>query len=631
MTHPRILRILAAACAFLIATATAEARDIKVAAIEFAPVSPGFAENLPAMEAKVIEAAKNGARLMVLPEAATTGFLYMTREELARHADTVPGKTTDMLSKITRQYHAYVVTGLYEKDPATGKIYNAAVLVGPDGYIGKYRKHNLAPGEGNLVSPSEGGFPVFDTEIGRIGLIICYDDTQIQNVLTPVLRGADILVQPVGSFKMPSAEPGSDNNHSTLANIATAVSWAGLDTIVSNLTGIEGPGRGLVEFGGGASVFDHDGRRLVSAPVSTWTRRLPPETVYATIDPSRPSEQRTFWLAHRRPELYGDVNSYRYPDDAAANLTPQQISALLLQYAPAPGAVAENAARADSLIGSTAGVFNITVLPFNAFLGKVALTRDTVAQYAEPLGGRSYQLAAGLAAKYETYLLFSMPEKDGSAYYQTSVLFDPRGKQLGLYRKSHLNDAEKTWATAGDDLPVFETPDLGRVAIVMNDEVRIPELAMLYGIDRADLILVPAAYEAKDYSGPVDMPKGTVSDASNRGMTMWYNLAKYAQAYVLVSNAATPSPGGMANSAVYGLAPEVDYDPPRIAPDGEQAFLANFTTHSNPTVYISQEKLIAARRWDQAAPFALDPAGACFREWAAASARGGLCPKASGE
>lgn len=154
MTHRPFLRILGAACACLIALASAEAREIKVAAIEFAPVSPGFAENLTAMEAKVTEAAANGAKLMVLPEAATNGFLYLNRGELEGFADTVPGKTTDMLSKITRKYHAYVVTGLYEKDPATGKIYNAAVLVGPDGYIGKYRKHNLAPGEGNMASPA---------------------------------------------------------------------------------------------------------------------------------------------------------------------------------------------------------------------------------------------------------------------------------------------------------------------------------------------------------------------------------------------------------------------------------------------------------------------------------------------
>lgn len=632
MVSSRFSRLLCAACAAsALALAPAQAEEIKVAAIEYAPVSPGFEENLDGIVAAVTTAAKAGAKLMILPEAATNGFFYMDDQELARYADTVPGKTTDALSKITKQYNAYVVTGLYERDPATGKIHNAAVLVGPKGFIGKYRKHNLAPGEVNMATPAEGGFPVFDTEIGRIGIVICYDDTQIQNLMTPVLRGADLLVQPIGSFKLPAALPGSDNNHSTLANMATAVGWTGIDTISTNETGIEGPGRGLVEFSGGSSIWNHDGKRLASAPVSTWTRRAPPSTVYATIDPARTSAQKAFWLTHRRPELYGDVNSYRFPDDAAANLAPHQISSLLLQYEAKPGDVEANAARVEGLIEQNPGVFNLAVLPFNSFLGKVDLNKDSIARYAEAVGGKSYQRAASLAAKYETYLLFSMPEKADGTYYETSILFDPKGKQAGLYRKSHLNDAEKAWATAGDALPVFDTPDLGRVAVVMNDEVRIPELAMLYGIYRADLILVPAAYDPKDYGGAVDIPPGAVSEASNRGMTMWYNLAKFAQAYTLVANYLQPAPGGMANSAVYGLAPEVDYDPPRIAPDGERAYLANFTTHANPTVYIDQQKLIASRRWDQAAPFALDMTGACFKEWRASASGTALCPGAAGE
>lgn len=633
MFASRLARPLAAAfaalAAFAIAASPVLAKPIKVAAIEFAPVSPGFDANLAGMVAAVTEAARNGARLMVLPEAATNGFLYAGPAELARYADTVPGKTTDALARITRKFDAYVVTGLYERDPATGRIYNAAVLVGPDGYIGKYHKHNLAPGEGYNATPSQLGFPVFETGIGRIGIIICYDDTDIQNVMSPVLRGADILVQPVGSYALPSSEPGSNNNHSTLANMSTAVSWTGLSTSVSNLTGVEGPGRGLAAFGGGASIWNADGKRLVSAPISTWTRRKAPETVYATIDPEKESAQKSFWLAHRRPELYANVNSYRYPDDTAADPTPRQISALLLQYAAEPGQVAKNAAKVESLIRQSDRVFNLAVLPFNAFLGKVTLSKDTIGRYAEELGGPSYQLAAALAAKYKTALLFSMPEKNGSTYHETAILFDAAGKQIGLYRKSHLNDAERSWATAGNDLPVFATPDLGRVAVMMNDEVRIAELAILYGIDRADLVLVPAAYEAGDYGGAVDIAKGVVSDASNRGMAMWYNIAKFTQAYTLVANFLTPSPDGMANSAAYGLAPEVDYDPPRIAPDGERAYLATFTTHSNPTLFMTQERLIASRRWDQAAPFALDMKGACFKEWQGSPASSLLCPKTS--
>lgn len=608
----------------------AQAKEVKVAAVEFAAVSPGFDVNLKGIVEALTEAARNGAKLMVLPEAATTGFMYPDAKSLEPYADTIPGKTTAAIEKITREFNAYVVTGMYEKDPATGRLHNAAVLIGPSGYIGKYRKNNLAPGEGALVTPGQLGFPVFETEIGKIGLIVCFDDSNIQNLITPSLRGADIIVQPIGSFKIANFLAASITNHSTMANMSTAVAWLGTNAISSNTTGTEGPGRGFVTFDGGSSIWNADGKRLVSADVSSWTQRKKPQTIYATIDIGKQSEQKQFWLKHRRPELYGDINGYRYPDDGAADMKPRQISALLVQYEAKPGQVDDNAKKAEDLIRNSSGVFNLAVLPFNSFLGGVTITKDNVAQYAEELNGKTLKLAAGIAQKYKTYLLVSLPEKSGSDFYQTAVLLDYNGRQTGVYRKSHLNDSEKMWAKAGNELPVFATDDLGRIAIVQNDEVRIPELAIMYGIYRADLVLVPAAYASKDYGTAVNIPNGVVPPASNRGMALWYNFAKYSQAYTLVANYLHSSPDRMGHSALYGLTPEIGYDAPRIAPAKEDAFAVNFTTHANPTIYIDQQKMIASRRWDQAAPLALDMKSECFREWKSHSTSKDVCPKAGG-
>ena len=624
------LQIIALASALSAApTLSLQAKDIKVAAVEFAAVSPGFDVNLKGIVEALTEAAKNGAKLMVLPEAATTGFMFSDAKTLERFADTIPGKTTAAIEKITREYNAYVVTGLYEKDPATGRLHNAAALIGPSGYIGKYRKSNLAPSEGALVTPGQLGFPVFETSIGKIGIVICYDDSNIQNLITPALRGADIIIQPIGSFKLAQYLSVSITNHSTLANMSTAVAWLGTHTISSNSTGTEGPGRGFATFDGGSSIWNENGKRLISADVSSWTQRKKPQTIYATINLEKKSEQKQFWLKQRRPELYGDMNGYRYPDDGNANFKPRQISALLVQYDAKPGQIDDNAKKIDDLIRQSPGVFNVAVLPFNSFLGGITITKDNVAQYAEELSGKTLKLAASIAQKYKTYLLVSLPEKKGADFHQTAVLLDYNGQSVGIYRKSHLNDGEKTWAKAGDDLPVFMTDDLGRVAIVQNDEVRIPELAIMYGVYRADIILVPAAYHAKDYGVAVNIPKGVVPPASNQGMALWYNLAKYSQAYTLVSNYLYPSSDGMGHSALYGLTPEIGYGSPRIAPAREEAFAVNFTTHTNPTVYVDQQKMIASRRWDQAAPLALDMKSECFNEWTSHSTSREICPKTS--
>lgn len=603
-----------------------QAAEIKVAAVEFKPKSPGFAANLPGIVDALTVAAQNGARLMVLPEGATTGFMYLDRKSLFADADTVPGQTTAAISKVTEKFNAYVVVGMYEKDPITQKVYNAAVLIGPKGYIGKYHKNNLATGEGNVASPGKLGFPIFETEIGKIGLIICFDDTSLQNLMLPVLRGADFIAQPIGSNKIPSAFRASYTNHSTMANISTAVSWMGTNVISTNSTGFEGPGLAFVTFDGSSSIWDNSAKRLVSAPLSTLANPTTPKTVYATIDLNKKSEQKSFWLKHRRPELYQDLNNYRYPDDGGATYAPKQVSAALIQYEPINGDIQANHKKIETLLRERSGVFNLTILPFNSFLGSVNLKKENISTYAEELNGPSYQLASGMAKKYETYVLFSMPEKKENQYFQTAILFDATGKQAGIYRKSHLNDSEKSWATAGDQLPIFKTTDFGNIAVMLNDEVRIPELTQMYGIYRADLILIPAAFNQKEYGRPVDIPKGVVQEASNRGMSMWYSVAKYAQAYTLVANYINGTDGDIGGSALYALTPEVGYYPPNIAPDKEVAHLVNFTTHANNTVYIDQERLIASRRWDEALPLTLDMNSACFKEWQKKSTLKDVCP-----
>jgi predicted amidohydrolase len=269
-------------------------------------------------------------------------------------------------------------------------------------------------------------------------------------------------------------------------------------------------------------------------------------------------------------------------------------------------------------------VFNLVVLPYNSFIGNAELSQANISKYAEKLNGHSYSLAAKLAKKYKTFVLFSMPEVDNNRYYETAILFDYNGKQVGIYRKAHLNDNEHKWASAGNDLPIFTT-ELGRIAVMLNDETRIPELADIYALKRADVILIPVNYNSKDYGGEVNIPRGLVPDSSNRGMFIWYDIAKYSQAFTLVANYVNGSRNDNGQSAVYSLIPEDGYYAPQIAPQQPIAYFASFTTHANPTLWQNQERLIVGRRDDLAAPLTLDVNGECFKEWQQNSTSKNLC------
>ena len=597
--------------------------EVKVAAVEFNPVEQNLQANIDAVIVKVSTASQNGAKLIVLPEVAATGWIIAGKNDL----DTIPGKVTAAMAKITKKYNNYVVIGLYELDPKTGMTHNAAALIGPKGYIGKYRKNQLPPGDFDTAAPGNLGFPVFDTEIGRIAILICFDDSRLQSLLVPSLRGIDILAMPIGSDITPKFEKASIGNHSTIGNIATLSPWLGINTIATNQVGIVKAPHFVDQFVGGSSIMNSDGKQLASSIASTWTQPRDPQIIYATIDTSKKSEQKDFWLKHRRPELYGVYNLYKAPNDPAANRTQNQISALLVQYDPVNGDVDANSRKIDALIKSNPNGFNLTVLPFNSFLGNIKLDKNNIAQYAESLEGKSVTLASNLAKKYSTYLLFSMPETNAGKFYETAILFDFNGKQVGIYRKTHLNDVERQWAAAGNELPVFSTNDLGRVAIMLNDEVRIPELAEVHALNRADLILISASYNGKEYGREVNIPKGLVPEASNRGMVMWFDIAKYSQAYTLVANYLPRDTNGFNASALYSLVPEEGYYPPNIAPMRELAHQVLFQTHMEKNLWIDQQKYVVGRRYDLAAPLTLDTQSTCFKEWQRDSTNKELCPK----
>ncbi|HLN61702.1 MAG TPA: nitrilase-related carbon-nitrogen hydrolase, partial [Symbiobacteriaceae bacterium] len=112
-----------------------------VAAVQFEPRFADKEHNVASLLALTEQAARAGARLVVLPEMATTGYCFRSRAEVAPLVELVPtGPTVAQFAALAARLGIHVVVGMPECEPATGAYYNTAVLVGPKGYIGKYRK-----------------------------------------------------------------------------------------------------------------------------------------------------------------------------------------------------------------------------------------------------------------------------------------------------------------------------------------------------------------------------------------------------------------------------------------------------------------------------------------------------------
>lgn len=167
---------------------------VRAAAIQFDPQVgiENKQSNLAETLRLIGEAADNGANLIVLPELANTGYCFETREEAYLHGENVPdGPTSRAWGNLASERNLYIVGGLVELDGVY--IYDTAVLIGPDGFIGKYRKTHLWDREKLIFTPSIDGFPVFETKIGRIGLLICWDIwfPEVPRILAA--QGADII------------------------------------------------------------------------------------------------------------------------------------------------------------------------------------------------------------------------------------------------------------------------------------------------------------------------------------------------------------------------------------------------------------------------------------------------------
>lgn len=115
------------------------------------------------------------------------------------------GPTVRAWEALARQCDAHIVAGICER--ASDRLYNSAVLVGPNGHVGTYRKVHLWNEENLYFEPGDLGFPVFTTPIGRIGMAICYDGWFPESYRLCALEGADIVCVPTNWVPIPGQDP----------------------------------------------------------------------------------------------------------------------------------------------------------------------------------------------------------------------------------------------------------------------------------------------------------------------------------------------------------------------------------------------------------------------------------------
>ena len=165
---------------------------MKVGFYQFSPAFGKKEENLNKVFSSLEHADLD---LLVLPEFFATGYQFVSRDEVAELSEDIPrGSTTEALSELSRKKGCYLAAGLPER--YGDLFFNSAVITGPEGFIGSYRKTHLFFEEKLFFSPGDTGFRVWDTRIARIGIMICFDWLFPESARSLALMGADIIAHP---------------------------------------------------------------------------------------------------------------------------------------------------------------------------------------------------------------------------------------------------------------------------------------------------------------------------------------------------------------------------------------------------------------------------------------------------
>ncbi|MFN7520821.1 MAG: carbon-nitrogen hydrolase [Lysobacteraceae bacterium] len=286
-------------------------RLLKVALVQ--ELNQGDAEpNLARIEQRVAEAAAGGAKLVLLQELHNGPYFcqHQSVDEFDR-AEPIPGPSTERLSRLAKQHGVVLVASLFEHR-APGLAHNTAVVFDADGsFRGKYRKMHIPddPGfnEKFYFTPGDLGFTPIDTSVGRLGVLVCWDQWYPEAARLMALAGADLLLYPTAIGWDPR-DTDAEKERQRMAWILSHRGHAvanGLPVLTCNRTGFEaspigGPG---IQFWGSSAVFGPQGEVLAEAS------RDAAEVLLCEVDLARGEALRRIWpfLRDRRIDAYGDL------------------------------------------------------------------------------------------------------------------------------------------------------------------------------------------------------------------------------------------------------------------------------------------------------------------------------------
>ena len=239
------------------------------------------------------EAARRGARLVVLPELAMCGSIFADAAETTSRAEPVDGDSVRFFAELSDTYDLVLVAGFCETS-GLAKPYNSAVVVDHGTVLAVYRKTHLWDFERELFTPGDVLPPVVPTSVGTVAPLICYDLGFPEVVRSVALRGAQLVASPANW-------PDSDSPNTRPPEVSKAMANAAINRVVVVVADRVGEERGR-RWVGGSVICDHEGYRVAGPDFGLETVLVADVDLEATLD--KQISVRNHVFADRRTDLY---------------------------------------------------------------------------------------------------------------------------------------------------------------------------------------------------------------------------------------------------------------------------------------------------------------------------------------
>ncbi len=286
--------------------------------------SDSRSDNMAKITAGIEHAAQQGAKLVLLQELHNSLYFCQTEDTACFDlAESIPGPSTNELSSLAKQHRIVIVASLFERR-ARGLYHNTAAVLDSDGSLaGIYRKMHIPddPGyyEKFYFTPGDLGFNPIPTSVGRLGVLVCWDQWFPEAARLMTLAGADILLYPTAIGWDPNDDTAEkQRQYEAWLTIQRAHAIAnGLPVIAANRAGFEatpGNAKNGIDFWGGSFICGPQGELLAQAAHEG------DEVLTTTVDYQRVESVRRIWpyLRDRRIDAYSDI-THRYRDHTNKN------------------------------------------------------------------------------------------------------------------------------------------------------------------------------------------------------------------------------------------------------------------------------------------------------------------------